>query len=253
MLDTPCESLFDNITTLLKSTFDTAGSHLVLIDPSRCWFKSWQGIWNNYVTQADHGSCVQCLREDGWCNYIFVSTSPELLVIEDSYEDARVSLNPFVVGPPYFRFYAGAPLVGSRGERYGTLCVVDLVPRTFSAEKYALLANFAALAVEEIERNKPVCDCLADIRLSSIEANRHLDLSLQASKQGVLMLDLRDDSWPVVFANEAFAEAAGLWQDALVGGNFWDLFSHGSKTKLEVVLPTGLGDTFEMRVLCKSA
>lgn len=187
------------------------------------------------------------------CNYIFVSTSPELLVIEDSYEDARVSLNPFVVGPPHFRFYAGAPLVGSRGERYGTLCVVDLVPRTFSAEKYALLANFAALAVEEIERNKPVCDCLADIRLSSIEANRHLDLSLQASKQGVLMLDLRDDSWPVVFANEAFAEAAGLWQDALVGGNFWDLFSHGSKTKLEVGLPTGLGDTFEMRVLCKSA
>ncbi|OLP75163.1 hypothetical protein AK812_SmicGene45085, partial [Symbiodinium microadriaticum] len=41
----------------------------------------------------------------------------ELLIIEDAQKDARLALNPFVVGPPHFRFYAGAPLVGSRGER----------------------------------------------------------------------------------------------------------------------------------------
>ena len=37
--------------------------------------------------------------------------------------------------------------------RYGTLCVVDLVPRSFSAEMYSLLTNFAQLAVQELERD----------------------------------------------------------------------------------------------------
>lgn len=50
-------------------------------------------------------------------NYILVANFEELLIIEDATTDARLALNPFVVGPPHFRFYAGAPLVGSRGER----------------------------------------------------------------------------------------------------------------------------------------
>lgn len=50
-------------------------------------------------------------------NYILVANFEELLIIEDATTDARLALNPFVVGPPHFRFYAGARLVGSRGER----------------------------------------------------------------------------------------------------------------------------------------
>lgn len=34
------------------------------------------------------------------------------------------------------------------GMRYGTLCVVDLKRRSFSAEMYALLCNFANLVVQ---------------------------------------------------------------------------------------------------------
>ncbi|EFN57037.1 hypothetical protein CHLNCDRAFT_143747 [Chlorella variabilis] len=34
--------------------------------------------------------------------------------------------------------------------RYGTLCVVDLKRRSFSAEMYALLVNFANLVVQEL-------------------------------------------------------------------------------------------------------
>ncbi|CAJ1352663.1 unnamed protein product, partial [Effrenium voratum] len=82
-------------------------------------------------------------------NYILVPHFAEILIIEDAAQDARLALNPFVVGPPHVRFYAGAPLVGSRGERYGTLCVADLVPRKFKAEAYSLLINFAHLVVED--------------------------------------------------------------------------------------------------------
>jgi len=246
MLDTPREDYFDNITALMQRIFDTPCSHIVLVDPSRCWFKSWQGWWN----QIDDGGGVQCPREDGWCNYILVPTTAEMLVIEDAQKDARVALNPFVIGPPYFRFYAGAPLVGAKGERYGTLCVADFTPRAFTAEKYAMLANFAALAVEELERNVPMHEKVMKGSGNSVENSRHLDLSFQAAREGTLMLDMRESIWPIVYANQAFASASGLSVTELRAGNFWDLFECRSKARVELGLSIGIGASFEMQITC---
>lgn len=41
--------------------------------------------------------------------------------------------------------------------------MVDLVPRSFSAEMYGLLTNFAALAVQELERDN-VSDIVQTLR-----------------------------------------------------------------------------------------
>jgi len=252
MLDTPREQLFDQVTALLMKIFDTQCSHLVLIDPNRCWFKSWQGRWKEFETDTDHGRNVECAREDGWCNYILVPDFAEILIIEDATKDARLALNPFVVGPPHFCFYAGAPLVGSRGERYGTLCVADFQPRTFQAEQYSLLINYAALVVEELERDKPTVDLLSETSANYVERSRHLDLSIQASEQGVCMVDLRDALWPLMFANDKFLEVAGVPRDDdLKQHFFWHLFSNSKTTPLEFSLATGLGDTFEMDVRCQ--
>jgi GAF domain-containing protein len=43
--------------------------------------------------------------------------------------------------------------VVSGGTRYGSLCVIDTVPRSFTAELYRLLINFAELAVQELEND----------------------------------------------------------------------------------------------------
>jgi len=246
MLDTPREKLFDKVTEFLMSIFDTQCSHLVLIDPNRCWFKSWQGKWKEFETDTDHGRNVECPREEGWCNYILVPTFAEILIIEDATKDARLALNPFVVGPPHFRFYAGAPLVGSRGERYGTLCVADFTPRQFEAEQYALLTNFAHLVVEELERDKPTVEILNKTTANYVERSRHLDLSIKAATDGVCMVDMRDSQWPIMFANEKFWEALGQPHD--FRGNFWDLCKTSTTTDLQFSLATGLGDTFEMDV-----
>ena len=40
------------------------------------------------------------------------------------------------------------PVLPADGMRYGTLCIVDLKRRSFSAEMYALLCNFANLVVQ---------------------------------------------------------------------------------------------------------
>lgn len=241
MLDTEPEAPFERITKIMSGLFKTPVSLITLVaDPSRVWFKSCVGPF---------GSCVD--RDGSWCNYVLVPTTPEVLITEDASKDARFAHNPYVAGEPFIKFYAGAPLIGARGERYGTLCVVDLVQRAFTAEMYSMLANFAALAVEEIERNKPLHQQLLDSKMNDIEHNRHLDLSLTAAREGVIMLDVRDSTWPIVYTNPSFEKSSGLASDSITGGHFWDLFERANKTKLELGLITGRGDTFEMRVTCK--
>ena len=54
--------------------------------------------------------------------------------------------------PPPFR--TGAPLIGSHRHRLGSLCVIDMRPRSISAGLLNLLTNFAELVVREIEREQ---------------------------------------------------------------------------------------------------
>ena len=59
-----------------------------------------------------------------------------------------------MLGPPFVRFYAGAPLIDSSGFRLGSLCVLDHAPREFDAENCNVLCNFAEVVVREIEKDK---------------------------------------------------------------------------------------------------
>jgi GAF domain-containing protein len=152
LVDTPIDDpRFNAITKLMASIFQTPVALITLITEDRVWFKSKVGPF---------GACVT--REGSWCNYISVPNTPEVLITEDASEDARFAGNPYVAGAPFIKFYAGAPLVGRNGMRYGTLCVVDLKRRAFSAEMYALLINFANLVVQELERDAASMHEVAD-------------------------------------------------------------------------------------------
>ncbi|CAJ1361510.1 unnamed protein product [Effrenium voratum] len=76
MLDTAREDFYDRITDMLMKIFDTQCSHLVLIDPTRCWFKSWGGLWHDYeTTTEDHGTHMECPREEGWCSLAHIGNA----------------------------------------------------------------------------------------------------------------------------------------------------------------------------------
>ncbi|CAK0843031.1 unnamed protein product [Prorocentrum cordatum] len=244
MLDTPTnEKPFNRITELMTKTFKTPVSLITLVaDPSRVWFKSKVGPF---------GACVD--RDGSWCNYVLVPSTPEILITEDASKDARLAHNPYVAGEPFIKFYAGAPLVGSHGERYGTLCIVDLKQRAFTAEMYALLNNFAALAVEEIERNKPLMDIVDEASHNDVSRNRSLDMSLTASRDGVIMLDVRESGWPISYANPAFESSSGLDIDDLAGSDFWELFEGEGKDELDIAKILGVGDAFEMSFFCEKS
>jgi GAF domain-containing protein len=63
-------------------------------------------------------------------------------IIPDATLDARLASNPFVVGKPRFRFYAGVCVTDAGGRALGSLCAIDTAPRDFSAEDSAILSEF---------------------------------------------------------------------------------------------------------------
>mmetsp|Transcript_38359 Transcript_38359/g.89328 ORF Transcript_38359/g.89328 Transcript_38359/m.89328 type:complete len:342 (-) Transcript_38359:1121-2146(-) len=80
---------------------------------------------------------------------------PVTLVVEDAKEDERFMHSALVLGPPYIRFYAGAPLcytdLNGQEWKLGTLCVIDSKPRKITEDQIAMLEMLARLVVTELE------------------------------------------------------------------------------------------------------
>ena len=73
-------------------------------------------------------------------------------VVLDPLQDWRSANNPPVGGPPYIRFYAGAPLRTSDGHNLGSLCLIDDKPRSeFPPRSRLILKEFAAVTMREME------------------------------------------------------------------------------------------------------
>ena len=179
-------------------------------------------------------------------SYVLLPSTPELLLVEDARTDARFSANVYVAGEPGIRFYAGAPLVGSDGHRYGTLCLTDLRPRRFSPEMLLLLVNFAELVVRQLEQARwpaPAAPPSCRPALGPGEAAppgsdaaglaRHGLRSPADMAQAVALLDVSQGlaaAWPILYSNDAWRAATGQGA-AEKSLDFWRLFSAGGGNK----------------------
>lgn len=141
VLDTPYDFGLDEITTLASRICDTPISLISLIDENRQWFKSKIGIDEN-ETPRDISFCGHVIHE---C---------KTMVIEDAQADLRFQSNPLVTDGVKIRFYAGAPLITSKGYPIGTLCVIDHQPRHLTAEQISSLEILSKQVIQNFERNK---------------------------------------------------------------------------------------------------
>ncbi|CAO4139563.1 Diguanylate cyclase/phosphodiesterase with PAS/PAC and GAF sensor(S) [Methylorubrum thiocyanatum] len=91
-------------------------------------------------------------REISFCNYTILAD--DVLVVEDALQDERFSANPLVTGEPHIRFYAGAPLVLRTGIHLGSLCLIDRVPRSFSAEQQERLRDLTEIVAAQLRLSK---------------------------------------------------------------------------------------------------
>lgn len=137
ILDTPAEQRFDRIVNFAANEFDVPVSMIALIDENRNWFKARFGV-----------EVCEAPRETSFCGHAIHSNG--IFVVEDALGDERFSDNPFVMGQPFIRFYAGAPLTLPSGLAMGTLCLMDLKPRTLDDIDLSILGTLRDLCVEEL-------------------------------------------------------------------------------------------------------
>ncbi|UTV98161.1 sensor domain-containing diguanylate cyclase [Marinomonas rhizomae] len=138
ILDTSYEERFDRITRMAKRMFSVSISLISLIDESRQWFKSRQGL-DVIETSRDISFCGHAINQDG------------LFIITDALIDERFFDNPLVTDAPNIRFYAGCPLKLRQGINIGTLCIIDSKPRVFDEEDQLLLKDLGTIIEQEIQ------------------------------------------------------------------------------------------------------
>ncbi len=141
LLEPDAEAEFNHIVELAASLFEVPVSLISIVQHDRQIFKAKTGV-----------DICSTSREVSFCRHALAQCEP--LIVENALLDARFLHNPLVLGPPFIRFYAGAPLITATGYALGTLCIIDSVPRRLSVEQIAQLKIIARIVMDGLERRR---------------------------------------------------------------------------------------------------
>ena len=127
------QAQFDGLASATATMFGCPIGAISVVECDRQWFKA--------VTDP---SICEMPVEQSICRHAFDGT--DLLVVEDLTKDARFSANPLVTDGG-MRFYAGRPIwvrIGQDSDLVpiGALCMVDFVPRSFSAQELSTFLKY---------------------------------------------------------------------------------------------------------------
>lgn len=156
VLDTATEPAFDDITRSALYVLDMPIALISLVDESRQWFKSEQGL-DCRETPISSSVCAHAIRQ-----YDFFE-------IPDLAADPRFADNPLVTGDPFVRFYGGAVLRTSEGIALGTVCVLDRKPRQLDEGQRGFLKGLARQTMALLELRRTL-----RLSLEAVERQAHL-------------------------------------------------------------------------------
>jgi len=139
ILDTDREAAYDDLVCLAARSSGTPMAALSLVDEERVWIKASFGL-----------DAAHLPRSIGLCAHAILQPDRTLLVADAS-ADTRFVRNPLVTGDPHLRSYAGVPLVTAKGHAVGVLCVLDVRPRTFTADELDALHRLGRQAIALLE------------------------------------------------------------------------------------------------------
>ena len=142
VLDTPSEERFNAITTEASRRLHVPISTVSILDKNREWFKSCVGL-----------DQTEGPREASFCGHSLLAQ--DIFIVEDTLLDERFADNPYVIGAPHLRFYAGVSLHDQKtGLPVGVLCVKDVRPRKLSSGEIAALIELAGRTEKELASKK---------------------------------------------------------------------------------------------------
>ena len=255
LLDTVPERAFDDIVGVAAAICAAPIALVTLVDADRQWFKARLGV-----------AFEQTARDVSFCS-IAIEEPGTIFEIADTREDPRFSGNPTVVGPPFYRFYAGVPLLVG-GVAIGTLCVLDTVPRTLTAEQRESLVALARGAAATIEyRHAALALTQADRHLDSSEKDEAVFAAAVAHAQdAILILGYDDAGEPrrVTYVNAAFSKMLGRDFSKIVGRSIGEIANqranqeaidrihktakHGSSEPVALRVRIGNGDLLDLEM-----
>jgi signal transduction histidine kinase len=192
ILDTPPEKTFDDLARVAGMICGTPISLISLVDETRQWFKARVGL-----------PVSETPRDLAFCAHTIIRPD-QVMVVPDATADERFATNPLVTGDPNIRFYAGAPLVTRDGFALGTLCVIDRVPRTLSAEQLEALETLRNQVIREMELRRTGAELAA-----SLQTVRRLKDGFQ-EQAGSLEIEVRARTAELEKRNREVSEQADL-------------------------------------------
>lgn len=108
----------------------------------------------------------------------------EVFIIDNAADDERFRDNPMVRDTMHVRFYAGLPLVGSTGKPFGTICMMDTIPRNLEESRIAMMEDMARQVVAQVE---------AEVRIEYLSETIAAQTSETLSPKSGSRLDLSED------------------------------------------------------------
>lgn len=146
IMDSDPENCFDFLPAYCRFRFRVGIALVSLVGFDRQWFKSGCGL-------ASHDPKLDC----GFCGD--AHSKDEVMIVSDARQDDHFRGSPLVLGPPFVRFYAGAPLRLASGLAVGTLCLLDAEPKRLEAEDIEHLMVLARMVSMELENLGQLENC----------------------------------------------------------------------------------------------
>lgn len=142
LLDSGRDPVLDEIVNLIGRICEVPIALIALVGSDELCFKSCDGL----------GLVDRVPREISFCSHAILGT--ELFEVEDATRDHRFADNPFVIGEPHIRFYAGVPLLNQDGYALGTICAIDQKARKLNPHQRRSLAQLGKVVMELFEARK---------------------------------------------------------------------------------------------------
>ncbi|MBL8428734.1 MAG: PAS domain S-box protein [Dechloromonas sp.] len=197
VLDTPDESLLDDLTQLASQICQTPIALVSLVDGERQWFKSKVGL-----------GARQTPRDLAFCAHAILQPD-QVFQVPDARLDPRFADNALVTSEPHVCFYAGTSLLTPDQFPLGTLCVIDHVPRQLTDSQLEALKTLGRHVMAVLELNRT---------MARLEAEQVVNrLLASAAEQSPVQIIMTDASGHITYANPTFERVSGYSKAELLG------------------------------------
>lgn len=215
LLDGPREPLFNHLVKLTSALCATPIATLGLVDEKRVWFKAAQGLasWSGVP------------RWTSLCNHAVLTG--QFVEVADAVLDPRCSESTLVMGAPFVRLYACAPLYDRDGLVLGVLSVMDTLARPLTGTQRNALLALAEHASTLLQHGEEQMQSIRRLRKSQALAQH----AYRKTPSMRLALDL---DGCIIDASDEWLQLMGYTRIQIMGVNVRDVLSPDAHNRFQV-------------------